>query len=103
MNWLHEGFNFTTANLTAEATVALYSGPIEPPNTRPTGEVVSDVPVWVVVIKGFPPIGSVGPFDPNNPNFTVQVTAQASVAIDANTGKILYASTGGKVQRFPAQ
>ena len=102
-NWLHDGFNFATDNLPAEATVVLYSGPIEPPNTRPTGVVASDVPAWIVVIKGFPPIGSVGPFDPNNPNFTVQVTSQANVAIDATTGKILYATISGKVQRFPAQ
>jgi len=101
-NWLNTGFNVDTENLPVDATVALFSGDVLQTNTR-SASVASDLPAWIVVIKQVPFLGSMGPPDPNNPNFTVPISTQANVAIDATTGEILFAITSGKEQRLPTQ
>jgi hypothetical protein len=90
--WLSVNFVVDTDNLPADSSVALYSGPVRPPNVSPTGETVKDLPVWVVVIRDVPQIGSGGP--PSTRKF--KIATQANVTLDASTGKIIYGHITGK-------
>jgi hypothetical protein len=93
-NWLSTGFNIAVDDLPVDATMALYSGPVRPPDARPSGQTVEGVEVWIVVIKELPLIGSVGPPNQNQPAFGT--ASQANIAIDATTRRILYGVTSGE-------
>ena len=73
-----------------DATVALFSGNTMLTDSSPS-TAVNDVQAWIVVIKQVP--DQVGDeFNPDNPNGPLhEIASQANVAVDASTGKILYA------------
>jgi hypothetical protein len=91
-DWLSVNFIVDTDNLPADSSVALYSGPIVQSDGRLTGETVKDQPVWTVVIRDVPQIGSGGP--PSTRKF--KIATQANVIIDAMTGKMIYGEITGK-------
>lgn len=98
-NDFQTGFHLNTDNLTIDATVALFSGHPDLPKLDTT-IVLSKVPVWIVVIKNLPLMSSVGP-PPVNPKETLIATgsSQYNLAIDANTGKIIYGVLSSDIQR----
>ena len=93
-NWLYTGHHMSSDNLPVDSTVALYSGTVARTLTREP-YAVSDMPVWIVVIKELPtsfskPAGA-----------TFNFAAQADVVIDAANGDVLNARIIGK--QIPAE
>lgn len=99
-DWLKTGFNIPAEEYPVDSTVALISGKIELNATR-YEEIGTDIKAWIVVIKRLPTMGSAGPSpDPRHP-VKFNNMWQASVAIDATTGKLITAQISGRGQRIP--
>jgi hypothetical protein len=99
-NWLYTTYKLTADNSILVTTVALFSGPVGIPTDPPSKNPVSDVQVWVVLIKGLPNIGSGGP-PPKYPTkwFT---TGLFYAVIDSNTGDLICPIYSGRLYRIPA-
>jgi hypothetical protein len=95
---LHDGFNWDTDKLEADATVALYSGHAYQTDSK-AARTVYDIPSWIVVVKDVPYVQSGGPPPLPGEKYTppAPVKFQYNLAIDAMTGEALY----GEITSMP--